>query len=222
MSSRVMAAALLLLTAQLVAAADWRSFAADSGRGDDSAILEALSGGDFEIRMAICQGIGTRAEPFAADIIDYLRQRGVRQDGYRASLLLRVLLDGMFNPARGEAEMRARVAANKEILMDIAARIGDYRDPQLTATLVRILPLLPSDTALPALMVVGSRLTSELQRNQGVIPSQEIDLVLGFLSTAARMKSQDLLDPCVVVARLSREKVVVDAARKTVKTLLAQ
>ena len=221
MSSRVLAAALLLLTTQLVAAADWRSFASESSRGDDPAILEALGSGDFEVRMLLCQGIGTRAEPFAADIIGSLRDRSIRHEGFRASLLLRVLLSGMFDPARGEAEIRARVAANQEILTDMAAHIGDYRDQQLTGILVRILPLLPSDTALSSLMVVGSRLTAELQSDQGVIPSQDIDLALDFLSTAARMKSQDLLDPCVVVSRLSREKVVVDAARQTVKTLLA-
>jgi hypothetical protein len=224
MSSRALTAALatlLLFVAFLAPCADWAAFASRSSRGDDPFLIQTMASVDFDTRLSICRGIGERPDPYAADIIDSFFARYSARESYRDSLLLRELLAGLFDPARGEADLRARVTANESSLAAMADRLGDRLDPQLAGALVRILPLMPSGTALPALMDVGARLTGELRRRSGEIAPQESALVLDYLGAAETLKSQDTLDQCIQIAELSREKVVVDRARQTMKALLA-
>ena len=162
MSSRALTAALailLLFVAFLAPCEDWAAFASRSSRGDDPFLIQTMASVDFDTRLSICRGIGERPDPYAADIIDSFFARYSARESYRDSLLLRELLAGLFDPCAGEADLRARVTANESSLAAMADRLGDRLDPQLAGALVRILPLMPSGTALPALMDVGARLT---------------------------------------------------------------
>jgi hypothetical protein len=224
MSSRAFTAALailLLCVAQLAPCEDWAAFAARSDRRDDPLLIQTMASVDFDTRLSICRGIGDRADPYAGDVIDSFFARYSTRESYRDSLLLRELLAGLFDPARGEADLRTRVNANESSLEAMAERLGDRLDPQLAGALVRILPLMPPGTALSALLDVGARLTAELRRRSGEIPPQESALAMDYLGAAETLKSQDSLDQCIQIAQLSREKLVVDRARQTMKALLA-
>jgi hypothetical protein len=218
--TRLALALLLILVAQIAPCVDWASFAARSSRGDDPMLIETMASVDFDTRLLICKGIGERADPFAVDIIDSFFARYSTRENYRDSLLLRELLSGLFDPARGDAELHARVSANASALALMAGRLGEYQDAQLAGALVRILPLMSTGTARPALMDVGARLIAALRHGRGLIPSQQSALALDYLGAAASMKTQDSLGQCIEIAQLSREKVVVEKARQTVLALL--
>jgi hypothetical protein len=222
MSSRGIIAGLLLMVSQLAAAADWGTFALKSDHNDDPVILEAMDTQDFDTKILLCQGVGRRDDPFAGDIIDSLLARHTGAESYRAELLVRVLMQGLFDPARGEAALRARVAANRRVLAEMTGRIDRWKDPQLTAALVRVLPLMEARDALPPLMEVASRLVAELREDRGIIVSQDIALAMDFLSAVEKVPGRDFLEPCIAISRLSREKVLVDRARGVVNVILAR
>ena len=225
MSSRgiiAIIASLLLMVSQLTTAADWGAFALQSDHRDDPVILEAMDTQNFDTKILLCQGVGRRADPFAGDIIDSLLSRHTGAERFRVELLVRVLMQGLFNPARGETAIRDRVAANRVVLVEMTGRIDRWKDAQLTAELVRVLPLMEAREALPPLMEVASRLVAELREDGGAIASQDIGLALDFLSAVEKMPDRDFLEPCIAISQLSREKVLVDRARRVVKVILAR
>ena len=56
-------------------AADWSTFVAASNRADDGLILDILKDADFQTSSEICLAIGTRSDPYAADILSWLLRR---------------------------------------------------------------------------------------------------------------------------------------------------
>jgi hypothetical protein len=222
MSSREIITCLLLLASQLAAAADWGTFAVKSDHRDDPVILEAMDTHDFDTKFLLCQGVGMRADPFAGDIIDSLLARHTGAESYRVELLVRALFQGLFDPERGEPAIRARVAANSVVLSEMTGRIDQWKDAQLTAALVRVLPLMDVREALPPLMEVASRLVAVLRESRGIIASHNIALALDFLAAVEKMPGRDFLEPCIAISRLSREKVLVDRARDVVGVIIAR
>ena len=222
MSSRGIITVLLLMASEIAAAADWGTFALNSDHNADPVILEAMDTQDFDTKFLLCQGVGRRADPFAGDIISSLLVRHASAESYRSELLVRVLLQGLFDPARGEAAIRVRVTANRAVLAQMTGTIERWKDAQLTAALVRILPYMEIGDALSPLMSVASRCVAVLREDGGVIASQEIALDLDFLSIVEKMPGRDFLEPCLAISHLSREKVLVDRARAVVKEILAR
>jgi len=222
MSSRGIISGLLLLASQLAAAADWGTFALKSDHSEDPVILEAMDTQDFDTKILLCQGVGRRADPFAGDIIASLLARHTGAESYRVELLVRVLMQGLFDPARGEAAIRARVDANRVVLAEMTGRIDRWKDAQLTAALILVLPLMEAREALSPLMEVASCLVAELREDRGVIASQDIARAMDFLSAVEKMPGRDFLEPCIAISRLSREKALVDRARGVVKVILAR
>jgi hypothetical protein len=219
MSSRALTAALLLLAAQAAAAVDWESFAAKSDHLDDPVLIQAMAGADLDTRLEVCRGVGTRADPYDGDLLESLISSRRAGETARDELLLRVLLAGVFDPSRGDAELRLRVDANRQALSTLASRMPELHDAQLIGVLVRIFPLMPSPEGLPALMAVGNRLVGALRDAAGVVPPTEMALSLDFLSSVEAVNDQDLLPLCTDIARLSREAVVAREARRVARLL---
>ncbi len=216
---RWLACALLAAASALASAQDWGSFAAASGRADDPAILQALAEGDLSERTAICRGIGERNDPYAADIIGWLLGRNVGAEKAQVEILLRVLLQGLFDPARGPERLRSAAAENAGALGSMISRIDRWTDPQLKSPLVRVLPSLPAGDALPALLVVGSGLVDLLRSGEGLLSPGHTGLALDYLSAVESTKCTDALEQCAAIARLSRDKVLVERARAVAKGL---
>jgi len=219
MSSRAVISALLLFAAAVASAADWGTLAADSDRRLDSVLVSALQSEDFDTRILICMGIGKRADPFAGDILTALLENNAGKMSDRIELLLRMLLQGLFDQLKGQKWISDRIAANRDVLDSMARRMAQWKDPQLAGALVRILPALGTPGALPGLAQTGSRVVNMLETGQGVMLSQDLALALDFLTAVQATGRADFLEQCTAIARLSREKVVVDRAREVARAI---
>jgi hypothetical protein len=217
----LLAALLFFFSFSLKAApGDWRDIASRSDRSADSMILQAMNGDDLETALQLCEGVGSRSDPYAADIIESLAALHKSTSSSRSELLLRVLLSGLFDTSRSSAEIRDRSIANAAALETLFARIRSFKDFQLIGILLGVLPYRQGDNGAAILMEVGARLISDLGGGNGLIPSQEIALGFDYLAGVEQAPSPDFLDQCVSIARLSREKVLMDRAR-TVAAALA-
>jgi hypothetical protein len=215
------ACALLLCVVAASRASEWGPFVEASDRSLDPAIIEAFQAGDFDTQIEICAAMGKRSDPLAAGLLAALLAGFSRQDAYRSEHLLRVLLESLFDPRHGEAGLRERFEANRGELLAAQSRWGSFADAQLKGALLRILPFLESSFSLPLLMAAGKSLVESLEASDGLLPPDMTGLVLDFLGTAQRISTPDFLDPCLEMARLSREKVVIDKARLVVAGIRA-
>ncbi len=154
-------------------------------------------------------------------IIQVLESAHTGSGSWRSELLLRVLLQPLGDAGSADDFRRARAASNADALGALFGRMSEWRDAQLAGVLVRIAPLAASPEALLAVARVGSRIETELENGNGLIPSQETALALDFLGSAAAMGLQELAEQCTAIARLSREPVLVSTARAAARSLLA-
>jgi hypothetical protein len=221
MSSRAAICTLLIFATVAASAADWGTLAADSDRTLDSALLSALQEGDLETKVLICTGVGKRADPFAGHVLTALMESKAVKGSDTIELLLRMLLLGLFDPSKGEKWISDRVSANRDELDSMAARMEQWRDPQLAGAMVRIIPSLNSPRALPALAQVGSRVVRTLETGAGIMLSQDLALALDFLTAVEATGRAEYLEQCTAIARLSREKLVVDRAREVARKIAA-
>jgi hypothetical protein len=212
---------LLLVTSAMVAADDWGTFAARSSRVDDPLLLQVMGEEDLTTKALICGGVGRREDPYAADIIGSLMDRNAGGERVQVELLLRLLLQGLFDPARGDKKIQSAISANAGVLDSMIYRIDRWADPQLKSTLVRLFPSMPAEKVLPALLTVGSELLESLSSENGLLPPQRMGLAMDYLATVEKMKCRDALDQCAALARLSREKVLVDRARSVAGVVAA-
>jgi hypothetical protein len=72
-----------------------------------------------------------------------------------------------------------------------------------------------------AIMDTGASVVRELESSDGLVPSEDAALVLDFLQAARRTARSDFFPYCAAIARLSRDKVIVDAARSAAAGLAA-
>ncbi|MFI5369230.1 MAG: hypothetical protein ACHQ1F_09480, partial [Spirochaetia bacterium] len=128
---------------------------------------------------------------------------------------------GLFDKSKGEKWISERIAANRDVLDSMARRMAQWKDPQLAGALVRILPALDTPGALPGLAQAGSRVVRTLEMGDGMILSQDLALALDFLNAAEATGRADFLEQCTAIARLSREKVIVDRAREVARAIAA-
>jgi hypothetical protein len=221
MSSRAVISTLILFAAVTASAADWGTLAAESDRRLDPALVSALQGEDFDTKVLICTGVGHRPDPFAGDILTALLEINAGKMSDRIELLLRMLLQGLFDTSKGEKWVSDRIAANRDVLDSMARRMAQWKDPQLAGALVRILPSLDTPGALPGLAQAGSRVVGTLETGNGVIPSQDLALAMDFLTAVEATGRADFLEQCTAIARLSREKAIVDRAREVARGIAA-
>jgi len=211
---------LLVIPTSLTFAFDWGDFTARSERTDDSFLVTALEEGDFETRVAICEAMGKRAEPDAQAILSWLLAGYSKGKIYQAELLLRLALVSLFESPSGEPARAARFAANGEVLGDLARSIGTLKDPQLRGTIVRFLPRLDRSAGLRALMDTGAGIVETLSRAGGLLSPQETSLAFDYLQAVKTIGTRDFFEPCLEMARLSRDKGLVAAARGAASAVL--
>ena len=213
--------ALLLVASTVATAQDWGAYAARSTRADDPLLLQVMEEADLTTKALICGGVGQREDPYAADIIGSLLDRNAGGERVQVELLLRVLLQGLFDPARGGQKIQSAISANEVVLDSMISRIDRWTDPQLKSTLVRLFPSMPAEKVLPALLTVGSELVNGLSSEHGQIPPPRMGLAMDYLAAVEQLRCRDALDQCAAIARLSREKSLVDRARSVAVLLMA-
>lgn len=215
-TARLFLVLVVLLAAAHPAGALWREFALGSDRSYDTVILEALQDATLGERLEILAAIGERSDPFiGAYLDDFL----LRYDSRPAEteLLFRVLLESAFPPTSSLDLLADRVAPNQAALLAAAARLATFSDPQLCAAIVRLIPLLQG--GLPDLLALVDRLVDALASGDGLLDPRVDGLLLDALDAMGRTGSPDFLEPALAVARLSREKIVVERARAVARAL---
>jgi len=205
---------MFLLSTAAAAAGGWGDFVAASDSSLDPAIIAAFETGDFDTRLSICQAMGRRADPVAQSLLFHLIRVTSRGERHQAEHLLRALLESLFSPEGSPEALQQRYAANREALLDVEARWDTFADPQLRAILLRILPLFDKGQARPILMAAGSALIGMLEQAEGLLPPGETGLLLDFLAAVETIRDPDFLELCLSITRLSREKPVIDRARR--------
>jgi len=207
---------LLLFSACVMSAEaiDWGDFVAHSSRGDDSFILDELKDADLETSIQICQALGARSDPYAEDILSWLLAGFSRSSGYRNDLLVRVALTSLFEEGQGQAALQARLDANASFLDALVKNIRRFHDPQLTGMILRLLPRMAAMNRLTPLMETGADLVAQLSRNEGRLSTTENALANDYLATVQEIGGADFMEQCLEVARLSRDSVLTENARK--------
>jgi hypothetical protein len=198
------------------AGALWREFALDSDRSDDPVILDVLEGATLDERLEILEAVGERADPFIGSYLDDFLLRHTSHPA-ESEHLMRVLLDSAFPRSTDLERLAGRVAPNQTVLLEASARLATFSDPQLSAAIVRLIPLLPGGRA--DLLGTVDRLAKRLAREDGLLDPRDNALLLDALEAMGRVGSPDFLEPALAVARLSREKVVVVRARSVARAL---
>jgi hypothetical protein len=214
--ARVFFVTLALVLSARPAAALWREFALASDRRLDDVILEMLEGATLDEKLEILTAVGQREDPFIGAYVDAFLLRQPSRPA-ESEHLLRILLDAAFPRTVPLGSLADRVAANQAVLLAATARLSSFSDPQLCAAIVRVIPLLPGGR--PDLLALVDRLVDLMEERDGLLDPRESGLLLDALTAMRQIGSPDFLEPVLTVARLSRERVVVERARATALVL---
>ncbi len=219
MSSRVAVGTLLLLCASAAWGQDWADFALHSTPRDDPLLIDTIRQGDLQTALSICAGVGVRAAGTVGALIDALASDAFGRGRDRAEALLRTLLHGLLDPNRSDLPLAQRVARNGDALGRLLEVTASLQDPQLVGELVRIIPFLAGPQRLPALMEAGDRVVAALRRGSGRLMPTEASLAMDVLAAARQTADPDYLPLCSMIARLSTDPDIVQAARAAAAAL---
>lgn len=223
MSSRTAFAAALLALFALAAAGlqaqDWESFAASSERSMDPVLLRIMAESDLEQNIGICRGLGRRADADVSVVIDSLAAGHVAKTAPGTEVLLRWLLATVVDAHPAEESLRAWRDANAASVDMLLEKIDQWQEPQLKGTLLRFALVANTAEGIRAIMDVGTGLVHKLERSDGLIPPGDASLALDFLSASRKAARADFFPCCVQIARLSRDAVLVNAARDAAAAL---
>ena len=212
---------LFLLAASTASPLDWRSFAAASDSSSDAALLDAFAEGDTATRLDICDGLGARTEPSERAMIELIADGHRGNAAWDGEVFLRALLASLFRPSLDPAVLRGRIEANGVALDDLFSRIAEWRDPQLTEELVDLAPICAGPAPLAALGEVGERILHNLSEGGGMLMPEWRSLALAYLKAVGSIGNTAYLFSCTEIARLSRDKDLVTAARATARALIS-
>jgi hypothetical protein len=219
MSSRSASTLLFILLSVPLFGLDWEGFAASSDRSADPIILQTMAAGDLEVNIALCRGVARRGDADVRSIIESLAAGHAARTALSTELLLRYLLQGVLDANPREAMLRIWAATNAGSLEMLLFRINEWKSAQLQGVLLAFAVIAPGPQGMHAIMDVGASVVRELDASSGLIPSEDAALVLDFLSAARRAARSDFFPYCAAIARLSRDKVIVDAARSAAAAL---
>ena len=169
-----------------------------------------LEGATLDERLEILNAVGEREDPFIGAYIDDFLGRHSAQPAQRASTCLRILLDTAF-PRGAPERLAARVEPNRTHCSRPPRGFASFSDPQLCAAIVRVIPLLPGGRA--DLLGLVDRIVDRMGRSDGLLDPRENGLLLDALEAMRAIGAPDFLGTVLAVARLSRERVVVERAR---------
>ena len=210
-------ALLALLGVAPPAGALWREFVLASDRSYDDVILMAFEGATLDEKLEMLTAVGERDDPDLGAYLDALLLRHTSKPA-ESEHLMRILLDTAFPRDVPLERLATRVEPNQPALLAAAARLATFSDPQLCAAIVRIIPILPGGQA--DLLGLVDRLVDRMEEHDGLMDPRQSGLLLDALEAMRAIGSADFLEPVLSVARLSRERVVVERARAVALVLV--
>jgi hypothetical protein len=216
-------AIVFVLAAGTLPAQDWEGVAAASDRSMDSFIVQIIAEGDLETGIALCKGVGRRKDLDVQAVIDSLVARRTPGSEVKSEVMLRWLVVSAMEAHPETGSLLAWSAANSRSVDMLLERISLWKSAQLKGALLAFAVIAPADRGARAIMDVGQDVVRELEdAPDGLIPSQDTALALDFLEAARQSGSAGFFPVCADIARLSREKLLVDAARSAALDLSAR
>lgn len=214
-------ALVFFLAAWAASPVDWKTFTAATDGRSDQVLLDAFASGDTATRLDICEGLGLRAEISDGVFIELIADGHRGNASWDAEVFLRALLASLFRPTLNAPVLRARIDANAGALDVLFARVPDWRDPQLVEQLVNLASMCSGAARLGALREVGDELLGNLSEDDGRLMPQDMSLALAYLKSVSAVGDRVYLFSCTEMARLSRDRDLVLAARAAAQALIA-
>ena len=217
-------AAILLLLFSLVgvcaasaSATDWGAFVAASNRNDDGLILDLLKDADFATSAGMLEALGSRKDPYAEDILSWLLSRFSKTSEYKTEALIRLAMKAIFDEAPDAHALQERLAANADFIDQLVRNIARFKDPQLRGSIVRLLPRRQGPERLAALMEVGAGVIEALNQADGKLTDPDMGLAYDYLGVVRQIGNSDFMEPCLEIARLSRDSGLTQKARQVAR-----
>ncbi len=221
MSSRALFLAVLAVTAWPLGAQDWQAYAARSDRSMDPFLIQNLAAADLETGIAICRGLGRRPDLDVQAEIDFLlSQRTPARSAADTEVMLRWLVASATEAHPRQEELAAWVAANAPQVDRLLESMPRWKDAQLEGALLALAVIAPGTSGTAAIMEVAREVIRRLKDSpDGTISPQDTALALDVVNAARQAGKRVFFEPCVQIARLSRDKTLVDAARAAAREL---
>ncbi|MBN2444489.1 MAG: hypothetical protein JXJ04_24220 [Spirochaetales bacterium] len=185
-------------------------------------LLKILYQGDLTEQICIVSQLGRRSDPYIDDFIVGIMEHMTIRDKARYEYLLRVLLDGIFNPDYSEDELAARVTINQKGIKYLVSSLHSFFDPMLRCRIMVLIPYLHDLTSMSILMTRGKNLSLLLEKTNGMPGIQINNEIICLLEIIRGFGNFDYLYLCQSFIRLSRSKAVVNAARETIKIFISR
>ena len=110
--------------------------------------------------------------------------RTAESDGYRSSLLLRLLLQSVFFARSPEKPDRSRVTANEGALTRLAGALQTLGDAETRRLIILVLPDLTPTLARKVLAGEGAFLASRLETERGHFGPERMSEAFAFLHSS--------------------------------------
>lgn len=213
MSSRTALTLLLLLVVGPLSAQDWEAFAAASDRSQDAFILQTMKSAGLDEQISLCRGLGRRQDRNVEAVIDSLAESSSPGTAARTELLLRWVLASARAAYPGDKDLAEWIGDNSASVDMLLGSMRRWKSAMLKVELIALAVIARTPSSIPAVMEAGDGVVKLLQNTGGLLSGEDATLALAFLAAAARTAAPDFLPICADIARLSRDKTVMDAAR---------
>jgi hypothetical protein len=209
----------LLAGAGLLHGQETASWIGSTDRRANPLVEEILLFSPTEDRLAAARALGLRSDPYVSDLIGSLlgRMRGSRR--FEDALVLRVLLDSVFDRSLVAEELRARAAQNPGGLDLLADGLPGF-DAPLARESYRVLGLAGGKRFTGVLMSEGRALADALRRRGGRSDAEQADRLMAYLEAVEATGDETLADPVVAILQLTRTREVGRYARRVLARVL--
>lgn len=211
-----LAAALVLIAVFAAPGQDFKEFVRRTDRGDNLLVLQLLRSADLGTALAAAEGLGERADPYVADILEPILAEGAA--GAQPQLVLRTVLAGVF--AQSRKDLSARLRENHDGLSSLASGLPEL-SPPLQRELLRVLALYPPAADRGRLMALGMGLAEQAQRQEGRLTGEQSALVVDYLAAVSALGDRDFAPVALLILEGTREPAVSRAARRVARQFLS-
>jgi hypothetical protein len=210
---------ILLAGAPVLRAQEASSWIGSTDRRANRLVAELLLSSPMEDRLTAARALGTRRDPYVSDLIGALLGRMRAPGRFEDPLVLRVLLDSVFDRSLGDAELRARAAENEEGLDRLADGLPGF-DAPLARESYRVLGLAGGSRYTGVLMSEGRDLAAALRRRGGRSDAEQADRLMAYLEAVEGTGNESFADPVVALLQLTRTREVGRYARRVLVRIL--
>lgn len=181
-------------------------------RTNNPEIREFITESDLESAIQAAKALGSRPDPFVADIVAALLEQSSNRTASQSGFILRILLSSVFPSGMDKQLLQKRLLENKESLDLLAANLSRFT-PQLKAEVLRLLrsPALESYDAI--LLEQGKELSDLLKSQNGFADAEQTALIETFLESVTSRKDPDFLDPVLRILERTRQKSIAEKAK---------